>query len=194
MTYIDELILKKREQAKAEKYTTLEEGMYLDGKMVHFERKELLDALSIMLPDSWKRMPEEYARIKYPSEFRPQIIITTVDLNVNLGFTAFPTEIQTDDTLKVLERVRAAIHRSNPDYLIYSCVNMKKIKGSWFAFRSHAMDSDLYNMMMIASIEKRTIQGSFNCPYGEYHKWKKAVLLMWDSILEIRRGIWECGQ
>ncbi len=190
MTYIDELILKKREQAKAEKYSTLEEGMYLDGKMVHFERKELLNALSIMLPDSWKQMPEEYARVKYPSEFRPQIIITTADLSVNLGFTAFPTEIQADDTLMVLERMRAAIHRSNTDYLMFSCANMKEIKGSWFAFRSHAMDSDLYNMMMIASIEKRTIQGSFNCPYGAYQKWKKAVLLMWDSALEIERGIW----
>ena len=189
MTYADELILKKREQAKTEAYTTLEKGMYLGGKMVYFERKELLDVLSILLPDSWKQMPEEYARIKYPSEFRPQIIITTVDLSVNIGFTVFPTEIQTEDTLKMSERMKAAIHRSNPDYLMNSCTNMKEISGSWFSFRSHAMDSDLYNMMMIASIGERTIQGSFNCLYKDYLKWNKAVLLMWNSILEIRKEL-----
>lgn len=190
MTYIDELILKKREEMKKEKFATLEEGMYLDGRMTYFERKDLLDALSIMLPDSWKQMPEEYARIKYPSEFRPKIIITTADLSVNLGFTVFPGQIQVDDAAKTVERMRAAIHRSNPDYLMYPCNKLQDIQGSWFAFRSHAMDSDLYNMMMIASVGKKTVQGSFNCLYNEYAKWKKMVLLIWNSILELREEAW----
>lgn len=99
MSYMDELILKKREQKKIEMYTGLEDGIYVDGKIVYFERKRLLDTFSLMLPDSWKQMPEEYARIKYPSEFRPQIIITTLDLSVNLGFTAFPNKIQSDDIM-----------------------------------------------------------------------------------------------
>lgn len=56
-------------------------------------------------------MSKEYARIKYPSEFRPQIVITTLNLSVNLGFTVFSHEIQ-NDTMKMIERIRAAIHRA----------------------------------------------------------------------------------
>lgn len=63
-----------------------------------------------MLPEPWKQMPQEYARIKYPSEFRPEIIITTSDISVNLGFTVFPDKIQSDDTMKMVERTRAAIY------------------------------------------------------------------------------------
>lgn len=35
-----------------EMHTGLEDGMYLDGKIVYFERKKLLDTFSLMLPDS----------------------------------------------------------------------------------------------------------------------------------------------
>lgn len=185
MIYLDEDILKEREEEKKKKYTTLEDGIYMDGKIIKFEREQLLEVFSIFLPKSMKQMAKEYARIKYPSEFRPQVIITTLNLSVNIGFSVFPNEIQSDDTIKVAERMRAAIHRSNPDYPMYSCEVLKEIEGCWFAFRSHAMDSDLYNMMLIMSINKRIVQGSFNCPYKTYQEWKKIVLMMWESIQEL---------
>lgn len=186
MGYLDDLILEKREQMKRENYTTLEEGMYLDGKIVYFDRRELLGAFSIMLPDSWKQMPIEYARIKYPSEFRPKVILTTADLSVNLGFTAFSKEVHCDDIEKLAERTRSVIHRSYPNYILYACEALPEIKGCWFSFRSHAMDSDLYNMMLIVPVGKKVVQGSFNCPYKDYLNWKKAVLEIWKSIKEAK--------
>lgn len=189
MSYIDELILKKREQKKMEERTELDEGLYLDGELVHFERKELLETLSMMLPDSWKQMPEEYAKIKYPSEFRPRVIMTTPDLSTNLGFTAFSEMLQDSGTDKVMERVMSAIHRNNPDYQIYPYERLEKIKGCWFAFRSHAMDSDLYNMMLLVPVGKKLVLANFNCPYKDYQKWKKAVLMMWDTIMRVKVGL-----
>lgn len=186
MKYLDEIILEKREQKKKEKHTTLEDGIYMDGKILQFERKKLLGMMEIALPKGWKQMPKEYARVKYPSEFRPQMIMTTEDLGVNMGFTVFPEAIQYGDAGKITERMQAAIHRSNSDYSMLSRESLPKIKGSWFAFRSHAMDSDLYNMMLIASVDMKTVQGSFNCPYKDYMKWKKVVLMIWDSILGLK--------
>lgn len=183
--YLDDEILKKREQKKKEIYTTLEKGMYLDGKIIHFERRELFEAFSIMLPDSWKLMPTEYARIKYPSEFRPQIILTTADLGINIGFTEFPETVQCNDIEKLTERIRSVIHRDNPNYFLYPCESLSDVKGCWFSFRSHAMDSTLYNMMLTVPIGKRIVQGSFNCPYKDYPDWKNATLMMWNSIMEL---------
>lgn len=184
MTYTDEEILEKREQRKKETYTTLEEGLYLGGEVVSFERKELFELFSIMLPAEWKQMPPEYAKVKYPSEFRPQIILTTDDLEVNMGFTVFSEKVQCDDMGELTERIRSVIHRDNPNYLIYACETLPEVKGCWFSFRSHAMDSDLYNMLLLLSVKNRLVQGSFNCPYRDYTEWKKAVLMMWDSIKE----------
>lgn len=67
MAYMDEKILEKKEEIKKERYCSLEDGVYMDGKVMKFERVELLEALSIVLPDTMKQMPEIYAKIKYPS-------------------------------------------------------------------------------------------------------------------------------
>lgn len=189
MAYVDELILKKREQEIREAHTELDDGLYLDGEIAQFERKELLETMSIMLPDSWKRMPEEYAKIKYPSEFRPKVILTTENLSTNLGFTVFSGAIQNNEPGKVAERVMSAVHRNNPDYQIYPCEDLEKIEGCWFAFRSHALDSDLYNMMLLVPVGKTLVLSSFNCPYKEYTKWKKVVLMMWNTITKVKVGL-----
>ena len=83
MPYADEELLEKREEAKKKKYQTLEDGIYLDGRVLSFERTGILDSFSVCLPDVMKIMPLDYARIKYPSEFRPQMILTTEDLSVS---------------------------------------------------------------------------------------------------------------
>lgn len=182
MTYADEEILRKKEEIKKEKYNTLEDGFYMDGTIIKFERKELLETLEVLLPNTMKQMPQAYARIKYPSEFRPQKIFTTVDLSVNMGFTVFPSEIQNNEIKQLSERMKAAIHRANPDYRMYSTECLSETKGWWFAFRSHAMDSDLYNMMLAVTLGMKLVQCSFNCYYKDYQKWKKVVLMMWESI------------
>ncbi len=182
MPYADEELLEKREEAKKKKYQTLEDGIYLDGRVLSFERTGILDSFSVCLPDVMKIMPLDYARIKYPSEFRPQMILTTEDLSVNMGFTAFPNEMDSDDPEGMAVHMEAAIHRSNPNCRMYPVRELKEISGNWFAFRSHAMDSSIYNMMLLTAVGGRLIQGSFNCVYEEYRKWKKIVLLMWESI------------
>lgn len=68
MSYIDEIIIWKREEEKKRQHTTLDGGAYIDGKMIEFERRKVCDKFNIMLPAIWKRIPDELAKIKYPSE------------------------------------------------------------------------------------------------------------------------------
>ena len=76
----------------------------------------------------------------------------------------------------------AAIHRDPPDYRMYVSEKLSETEGYWFAFRSHAMDSDLYNMMLVAPLGEKLRQCSFNCYYREHQKWRDLVLMMWKSI------------
>lgn len=184
MPYLDEEILMKREESRKERYCSLESGIYMDGKILSFDKRDILDTFSIMLPVSMKEMPEIYAKIKYPSEFRPQIILTTQNLSVNMGFTLYPEAVQTDNDnmMELIRHIQAAIKRSDTSCRMYPCVCLKEVQGTYFAFRSHAMDSGLYNMMMIAVVGKKMVQGNFNCYYRDYQKWKRAVLMMWETI------------
>ncbi len=183
MGYMDETVLKMREEKKKEKYATLEDGIYMDGEIITFSREILFGEISVFLPQTMEEMPEAYARVKYPSEFRPRIILTTLDLGVNLGFTVFPKEMPCEDIRAVAERMMAAVRRANPDYRLYPPEELKETEGYFFPFRSHAMDSDLYNMMLAAVVGGKFVQGSFNCRYGEHKKWKETVRMIWESVL-----------
>lgn len=186
MEYQDEVVLEKREKKKQKKFSTLDDGFYMDGNIMRFNRETLLDIFSIMLPDTMKLMPDELAKIKYPSEFRPQRIVTSMDLSVNFGFSAFLYEMETENIDKLVERMQEAIHRSNPDYRMYEREIFNKINGCWFSFRSHAMDSDVYNMLFVISVDEIRIQGCFNCLYQDYPKWHPLVLMIWESIEAIK--------
>lgn len=188
MSYIDEIILRKREEKKSEQHTSLDDGIYIEGAVLEFERRRILEKFSVMVPAAWRRMPDKYARIKYPSEFRPQEIITSPDLGVNLGFTIFQQEVQ-GDTPAVVEKMQMVIHRANPDFQIYKGGSIEKVGGAWFAFRSHSLDSDLYNMMLAVKVDGLSIQGIFNCPYQEWTSWKKVTLQMWETIKTERKGL-----
>lgn len=187
MIFLDEDILKKRELIKSRKYTTLEDGYYIQGKIVTFERKELLGKFSICLPDMMRDMPEPFARIKYPSEFRPDIIFTTLDLSVNMGFSILRNNLQTKEVDQVTDRMMRTIHRANPTFLFYQIENIEATKAAWFSFRGRSLDSDLYHMMMITPIGDELVFGVFNCIYQYYQEWKQAVLPMWESVEPVKR-------
>lgn len=176
MDYKDEEILDRREALKAEQYHSLETGVYMDGAVVQFQNVEVLDEFRIFLPETMKQMPRQFAMVKYPSEFRPQMIITTLDLSVNMGFSVFPNGVPCDDLSQMAQRMRAAVHRASPDCQMFACEALGKIPGSWFAFRSHAMDTDVYNMLLAAAVNGKLVQGSFNCYYKDYPKWKESLI------------------
>ncbi len=186
--YRDEIILAKREELKKQKYVTLENGFYVQGKVLKFNEKDLFDSFSIALPDIMRVMPIDLARIKYPSEFRPEIIYTTLDLCTNMGFSILWEGLQDQNVKSIAGNMMAAIHRSNADFLIYGLKNMSKIGGCYFAFRSHAMDVDIYNMVLIVPVGNNLIQSNFNCLFRHYKDWLKVVKLMWGSIKEINNG------
>ncbi len=181
----DEVILKKREEIKKQKYVTIENGCYVRGKILKFILKDMFHIFSLYMPDNMCKMPEELAKIKYPSEYRPDSIYTTLDLSVNIGFNILGDELQIKDVQKVAERMRAAIQRSNSSFQFYEIEKINKNSGCYFDFRSHAIDVDIYNMIYLVSIENNLIQSNFNCLYQQKNDWKKVVKLIWESIEKI---------
>lgn len=186
--YLDEIILMKREKKKKEKYTSLEEGYYIDGKIVHFNESKIMKNFSMYLPDNMDVMSDELAKVKYPSEFRPKVIFTTLDLSVNMGFSIFYRTIKDNEMEKMCERIMTAIKREHMDYRFYGQKKMEKVLGYRFSFRSHAMDNDLFNMMLIAQLAEHTVFSNFNCLYKDYDKWEKVVELMWNTIQSVSKG------
>ena len=186
--YLDEQILKKRENRLKEIYSTLKSGVYIQGCILTFNREVIHDLFSMMIPKSFDIMPENYAKVKYTSEFRPQYLLTSADLTVNLGFNVFPDHLTTTDMKQVVERVKQTLQNGPNATKFKEAMTIKELDGYYFDFRQHVMDSDIYQMMAFFRINQQLHQFSFNCLYSRFSDWKPIALQMLESIEYEKKG------
>lgn len=190
MDFFDEKILELRDNARKEKFSTLETGMYIKNEKVEFERMFLFeDKMSILLPTILVDMPSNLVRLKYLSELRPQIIKTTLDTTVNFTFSKYDLDLEEIQVKDAAKQSQKMLKQLNPAYIFYE-LEEKKLETttiSWFDFKSYAMDAQMYNMMYVTCINKKLVHGNFNCLYQDMIEWKEAVNQVISSIEDCTR-------
>lgn len=185
--FFDEKILEYRRRARNEKYSTLETGIYIKDELIQFERKEFFSAkLSIMLPISFVKMPSKLARVKYISQQRPQIIMTSLDTTVNFGMSMTDAKMQVDQIKIVTKQMMEALKRLNPAFAFYDKqFETKYVPLGWFEFKSYGIDTDVYNLMLISIIDGKMMHGVFNCDYADVLEWRDVARQIIYSIQDI---------
>ncbi len=77
MKYDDERIVALRRKAWKEQYNSIETGIYVKEELYKFNEVLLFgDTLSVKLPEGFYLADAQIVRYKYPSEFRPQVIMS----------------------------------------------------------------------------------------------------------------------
>lgn len=178
-------IIEERIKNQKRQYTSIETGMYICGDIIKFKRIDLFDeSFHMMVPEEFLEMPVKFQRVKYPSEFRPQVIMTSMDLSVNLGLTLFSQKSDAKEVRVILESIKSLIKKSYPDYRFFKSEYKRDERQpyGWFDFKSYAFDDSVYNVQFVMLIRKNILQGSLNCPYAKAEDWKRAMLQMIKSI------------
>ena len=187
----ENMLLHQRELFYKEKYATLKEGMYIDNRLEKFANAKLFDKqMEIMLPESFGIMPDSYVEIKYPSQFRPQIILTKADLSVNLGFTLFAQKASEEELEGLAIQMKNIIKRTNPAIQFYSqeITNTTNCKKVWFDFRTQALDEAIYNIQFLTIVNSYIMQGVFNCLYRNVDEWYEMIKQIIESITIIKKA------
>ena len=90
MDFLDEKIMEMRRQEKQKELNIREDGLIVKGEKIEFQDTTLFqEKMLILLPTSFVDMPQKIARLKYPSEQRPQIIKTDLLGSTNVAFNLF---------------------------------------------------------------------------------------------------------
>ena len=179
--YLDEEILQKRREKLKEQYCTLETGIYIEGQIKEFERKEVLDSLFVLIPTTFTLMPDELAEVKYPFVFRPACILTNETLTVNLNFNEFPNALGETTLLQATENMKEILENEQSVFDFGEVIALKGIEGYYFDFRQNVMDGELYHMIANINLEDHLYQCTFNCLFSNQLDWKSAVVQMWES-------------
>ena len=77
MEFLDEKIIEARRKEAQNKLDIRKDCLIVNGEKIEFQETPLFQGkMTLLLPISFVDMPQKVAKIKYPSEQRPQIIKT----------------------------------------------------------------------------------------------------------------------
>jgi len=78
--YLDVKIISQCNEQLKKQHQSIETGCYINGTIVEFEEKEVLDSIFMMMPTEFTLMPDELVKIKYPFDFRPLCVLTNMSV------------------------------------------------------------------------------------------------------------------
>lgn len=184
--FFDEKILEYRKKARKEEFSSLDTGMYINNELITFSEIQLFNnQVTIMLPDSFVDLPLGFAKIKYPSEQRPQIIKTNMDTTTNFAFNLFNDFIEESQIADVTMQFKNIIARVNPAYVFYHFEveeNPKTI--GWFDFKSYCVDANAYNLVYLTVIRNKLLHGMFSCLYKDALEWQDILPQIMQTVRE----------
>ena len=115
MKYLDEEIVKRKQDEKRKEFYDLRTGMYVKERLIQFKRAYLEETdVTIALPVDFVTMPESIKKIKYPVESRPSLVKTSLDTSVNFSFTRTAQGMRENQLPMASKQMRMIIQRMNP--------------------------------------------------------------------------------
>ena len=187
---VDEEILAIKKSVEDNSLASLKEGYYVSAKLETFTKAPYFnDTVSIYTPSSFIDMPDEIKEIKYPTNFRPEIIKTNLAGDINLSFSLLEegdnadVETLASDFVNILSKAHKGIKFLDSRKLNKEgCIEMY-----CFDFILPGIDEKIYHMIGMGKAGKKIIQTIFNCSESSANAWKKAVTDIFQTIELIRK-------
>lgn len=153
-------------------------------KIELFKSSALKNKMHLLLPVDFKLMSDEEILVKYSrASSTPQEAYSNSSGTISLAFNHTSNALSPLD----LPDFRQSFARQFKSTLGIDFIgsSMKKINGRDFAtleFISPAMDSKIYNLMFLTSLDDRLLICTFNCTENEMEKWKSTSQKIMNSI------------
>lgn len=188
--YYDKQIIPLKVRSSEAEAMSLDTGYYIEGRLETFSKEQYFDnLLSIYIPESFIDMPDEIKEIKYPTNFRPEIIKTNLAGDVNLSISLInlseDTEVKTlvTDFKNLLSKAHNGIK-----FLEYNELEKEGcVKMYCFDFIILGIDERIYHKAGLGKIGRETVQVMFNCREPLSWTWKKAVNDILQNIIPVRK-------
>lgn len=147
-------------------------------------KKVLNNKLSILLPKDFVLMQNEMLELKYPiAERRPTEVYTDESGAINIALNLTQNQV----TIEELPEMEKALRHqfTNTSNITFNFSEIRTINGHKYIvidFYSQAVDTKIYNLMFVTSINNRILIGTFNCTIEHFVQWKPVGLKIINSL------------
>lgn len=177
--------LQSNQLQKVEEKHSIYDGIKILGKWIYFDRRHVADeTITMMVPKNFIQMDPNIAKLKYPSEQRPEIILTDETGTINLMFQYMEGEVN-DSTIETFRnQIFGMMKRVNPSIKEkeIGSIDISGKKIAYVEFSNPVMDGKLYNLMFYLEVRGQPLMGSFNCRTKEIKYWRPVAFEMMQSI------------
>ena len=188
--YYDKQIIPLKVRSSEAESMSLDTGYYIEGRLETFSKGQYFDdLLSIHIPESFIDMPDEIKEIKYPNNFRPEIIKTNFagDVNLSISLLKFGEDMEIKTLVTDFRNLLAKAH-TGIKFLEYDEFdNDGFVKMYCFDFIIPGIDERIYHKTGLGKIGRETVQVMFNCREPLAWTWKKAVNDILQNIIPVRK-------
>jgi len=145
------------------------------------------ERMTIALPEKFKDMPEYVARKKYPSKYRPPIILTSEDTLVNYLFNLVEVPLPKSELYNVAKGLYNSLKRTQAMGKFGEINIADRVKGqiAWFPYDTQTVDADLFQIVYLTDIDGKLMYGGFNCLADQKDVWFDNALYSITSIREM---------
>ena len=188
--YYDKQIIPLKVRSSEAESMSLDTGYYIEGRLETFSKEQYFDdLLSIYIPESFIDMPDEIKEIKYPTNFRPEIIKTNLagDVNLSISLLKVGEDMEIKTLVTDFRNLLAKAH-TGIKFLEYDEFdNDGFVKMYCFDFIIPGIDERIYHKTGLGKIGRETVQVMFNCREPLSWTWKKAVNDILQNIKPVRK-------
>ena len=188
--YYDKQIIPLKVRSSEAESMSLDTGYYIEGRLETFSKEQYFDdLLSIYIPESFIDMPDEIKEIKYPTNFRPEIIKTNLagDVNLSISLLKVGEDMEIKTLVTDFRNLLAKAHNGIKFLEYDEFENEDCVKMYCFDFIIPGIDERIYHKTGLGKIGRETVQVMFNCREPLSWTWKKAVNDMLQNIKPIRK-------
>lgn len=170
-------------------YDLLVDEIPIHRQKVRFRYVPLFDGIFHMLvPENFTLMPEDAAKARYISHYRPPVILTGPGYDENFGFHLM--EDKDGEISSLIGQMRETVRRHARETVFYEegAVTPADMEGRWFEYKNFTLDEETYNMQFLVWKDSKLLVGTFNCRMRFYEMWKPLVLQSLNLIQSGQKG------
>lgn len=152
----------------------------------HFEKTAFLSNLTLNFPNNFSPLDEEIAKLKYPYEDRPNLILASPDKKIN--FCIDKLEIESSEPKEIINIFCSVFKKTNPSNVLIEidCVNSLIGEISYFDMIKIGLDINIYFLLFVFIIDESVIFGNFNMPITYKKEWKPFAI---DILKSFERDV-----
>ncbi|MEC0181029.1 hypothetical protein P4H61_05910 [Paenibacillus peoriae] len=156
--------------------SSIQEGELVIGdERIHFESKEVVpDRVYMFVPASFVPLPDDYAKMKYPADRRPQTIFADETLEINLTVNATNNRLVNDEMESFVKDLSTMLKRMQPNarWIGEGVREVGQHKMGFYEFTVPVLDGVMYNGIFFIELDGKGVFFGLNCMERHQEKWQ----------------------